>query len=50
MSYDPGPDPVSAASPPVASFHFWAWKNQTALEKRPAATKYRKQVETMRKY
>lgn len=39
ISYEPGPEPVSAASPPVRSFHFWASKYQTAREKRPAATR-----------
>ena len=49
MSYDPGPAPVSAASPPVALFQSWAWKYHTALEKRPAATRYKRHVEMIRK-
>lgn len=49
MSYDPGPAPTSAASPPTALFQSWAWKYQTALEKRPAATRYKRHVETIKK-
>jgi hypothetical protein len=49
ISYDPAPAPTSAASPPTALFQFCAWKYQTALEKSPAATRYRRQVEMTRK-
>jgi hypothetical protein len=50
ISYEPGPAPSSAASLPRASFHNWASKHHTALENKPAATRYSRQVDTTRKY
>lgn len=49
MSYDPGPEPTSDESPPTILFQALFSKYQMALEKRPAATRYRKQVEPIRK-
>lgn len=39
ISYDPGPSPSSAASPPTTLFHCCCSKSQIAREKRPAATR-----------
>jgi len=65
MLYDPGPEPVSEASPPILLFHLdrvntklsekgtcltlLASNSHTALENKPAATRYKKHVEMMRK-
>lgn len=49
MSYEPGPSPSSAASPPITLFHCCCSNSQTAREKRPAATRYNKQAEATRK-
>lgn len=49
ISYEPGPLPNSSASPPMYSFHLANSKAQTEREKRPAPTRYRRQVEATRK-
>jgi hypothetical protein len=49
ISYDPGPAPASATPSPANLTHASCSRFHTPLENRPAATRYKKQVETTRK-